>query len=255
MCDPADPQPETCYPVTSNTKPLLLVVDDDPKFRRTICKGLADSGLRSESASNAEEARTILEGPDAPAFDLILLDVMMPGASGWEFLDAIRSDGNRTPVIFLTARHEVNERVKGLRLGADDYIVKPFEFSELLARIDVVLRRTPKATTIVVGDLTLDPVKRRVDRNGVRIDMSPRELDLLQILADSPEKVFTREELLREVWDISFDPGTNLVNVQIARLRQRLNRHGPPLIETVVGQGYRIISRSRVTGERLDQDE
>jgi len=213
----------------------LLVVDDDPKFRQFMHQGLEVNGIASVVAGSAAEAESALEkeGP----FDLILLDVMMPGPSGWDFLEAHRNGGASTPVIFVTARHAVEDRVKGLRLGADDYIIKPFEFAELLARIEAVVRRQ-SLSELVVGDLRIDLDRRLIERAGVRIEISPREFDLLQFMAREPGKVFSREELLREVWDIDFDPGTNVVNVQIARLRRKLAFHGPELIHTVKGSGY-----------------
>ncbi len=222
-------------------KPSLLVVDDDPKLQEAMLMGLEDSGMTAEAAGTAEEAYALLVD-EGRRFDLILLDVMLPGDSGWELLDKLRQRSISTPVIFVTARHQVDERVKGLQLGADDYIVKPFELAELLARIDVVLRRAQRTSVLQVGDLRIDPVLRRVERSGVRIEVSPRELDLLQLLAGSPGQTFGREELLREVWGIGFDPGTNVVNVLVARLRRRLEQQGPALIETVVGEGYRLIA-------------
>ena len=170
--------------------------------------------------------------------------VMMPGPSGWDFLAGYREQNGETPVIFVTARHAVADRVKGLRLGADDYIIKPFEFAELLARIEAVVRRR-SPSEIVVGDLRLDLERRIVERAGARIEISPREFDLLLFMARSPGKVLSREELLREVWGIDFDPGTNVVNVQIARLRRKLAFHGPELINTVKGHGYVLAEPER----------
>ncbi len=221
-------------------KPNLLVIDDDPKFQATMRRGLEDSGMAAASAGSAEDAYALLVD-EAHAFDLILLDVMLPGDSGWELLDKLRARSILTPVIFVTARHEVGERVKGLRLGADDYIVKPFELAELLARIDVVLRRGRQTSVLEVGDLRVDLLHRHVERSGIRVELSPRELDLLQILASSPGQTFGREALLQEVWGTGITTDSNVLNVLVARLRRRLEQHGPPLIETVIGEGYRLI--------------
>jgi two-component system copper resistance phosphate regulon response regulator CusR len=217
-----------------------LVVDDDPKFREFVRQGLGMHGIDAQVAGNAAEAEAALDAvarESDRSFDLILLDVMMPGPSGWEFLEAFRQRSAGIPVIFVTARHEVEDRVRGLRLGADDYIIKPFEFAELLARIEVAVRRRG-APMISVGDLRIDLERHLVERDGARIEVSPREFDLLQLMARSPGKVFSREELLREVWGIEFDPGTNVVNVQIARLRRKLASRGAELIHTVKGRGY-----------------
>jgi DNA-binding response OmpR family regulator len=216
----------------------VLLVDDDPKFRSFMQKGLQESGMRIETAESAEKASHVLEERGPGAFDLLLLDVMLPQSSGWDVLERLRRRGDPTPVIFLTARSAVEERVKGLRLGADDYVIKPFEFSELLARIEAVRRRHAAAPTLTVGKLRLDLEHRVVDCGGVRIEMSPREFELLLTLARAGGRVLTREELLERVWGMQFDPGTNVVNVLIARLRRRLEPWAPGLIRTVVGEGY-----------------
>jgi two-component system copper resistance phosphate regulon response regulator CusR len=174
------------------------------------------------------------------AFDLILLDVMMPGRSGWDLLEELRGCGDATPVIFVTARHEVDERVRGLRLGADDYVIKPFDLAELLARIHAVLRRRGAPTLVQVGDLRIDLVRRNVEDAGRRIELSALEFSLLRALAEAKGRVLSRRELLRQVWDIDFETGTNAVDVQVARLRRKIGKSGPLLVQTVVGQGYRL---------------
>jgi len=216
----------------------VLVVDDDPKLRDTLRRGLEESGIDCDLAADAAEAaeRVAGRGPYA----LLLLDVMMPGRTGYEFLEELRGGGDETPVLFLTARNEVDDRVRGLRLGADDYVVKPFELRELLARMEAVLRRHEHVRKLEVGDVLIDPAHRRVLRRGERIELSPREFDLLLALAESPGRVLSRSHLLRAVWGIEFDPGTNVVDVQVARLRRKLHRVGPPIVETVVGEGYRL---------------
>jgi two-component system copper resistance phosphate regulon response regulator CusR len=218
----------------------LLLVDDDPKFRSYMQRGLEESGMHIETAESGETATRMLEDLGPGAFDLLLLDVMLPHSSGWDVLERLRARGDPTPVIFLTARSAVEERIKGLRLGADDYVIKPFEFSELLARIEAVGRRHAAAPVLSVGRLRLDVEHRMVDCGGVRIEMSPREFELLLTLARAGDRVLTREELLERVWGMQFDPGTNVVNVLIARLRRRLEPWAPGLIRTVVGEGYTL---------------
>ena len=222
----------------------ILLVDDDPKFRRLMQAGLSEHGITCTAVPDAPCAEEALEAEGAAGYDAILLDVMLPGPSGWDFLQDIRARGDRTPVLFVTARHAVEERVKGLRLGADDYIIKPFELPELLARVEAVQRRHRQVSELAVGDLRLDPERRTVERSGARVDMSPREFEVLHVLLKNKGRVMTRSELLEEVWGIGFDPGTNVVNVVVARLRRKVERPGQPLIETVVGQGYRIADPS-----------
>jgi two-component system OmpR family response regulator len=218
----------------------LLVVDDDPKFRSFVAAGLEQSGNECEAVPDGGAALERLAQATRPNFDMILLDVMMPVKNGWEFLHDIRERGRETPVIFVTARDSVEERVKGLRLGADDYIIKPFAFEELLARIDSVVRRRKSLAPIELGDLRLDLAHRSVARAGHKVDLSPREFDLLRVLLTQPEKVFSRAELLLEVWGIDFDPGTNVVDVHVARLRRKLERTGASVLQTSRGEGYRI---------------
>jgi DNA-binding response OmpR family regulator len=218
----------------------ILIVDDDPKLRGFVAKGLAEHGIESLSAGDGAEAQRVLAaaGPVKP--DLILLDVMMPGKSGLDFLEEMRAGGSDIPVIFVTARRAVEERVQGLRRGADDYILKPFEFDELIARIEAVVRRRQSIPVFEIGDLRIDVARRIVERGGERIDLSPKEFDLLRTLAEARGRVVTRTELLSVVWGINFDPETNVVDALVARLRRRLDRTGPQLIETAIGEGYRL---------------
>lgn len=219
----------------------VLIVDDDPKLRRTLQSGLAESGIECRGYGDVNAARAALQD-DPGSDDLLLLDVMMPGTNGWDFLAELRSGGDTRPVIFLTARQAVDERVRGLRLGADDYVIKPFDLNELLARIEAVVRRRGAPPSILaVGDLTIDPTLRRIESPAGPIELSPREFDLLIELARRPNAVRTRAELLESVWHIDFDPGTNVVDVAIARLRRRLHAVTSPRIETVVQKGYRLV--------------
>lgn len=217
----------------------LLIVDDDPKLRNYVCAGLEQSGIEGVSAPDGQSALAILED-DSRGFDLILLDVMMPEITGWDLLADLRERGRETPVIFVTARDSVEERVRGLRLGADDYVIKPFAFQELIARIEVVIRRRKELPPIEVGDLRLDLARRQARRADKALDLSPREFDLLLALVRAEGRTLTRMELLRDVWDIAGEPATNLVDVHIGRLRRKLDAHGTSLIHTVRGEGYRL---------------
>lgn len=217
----------------------ILIVDDDPKLRAFVAKGLETQGYSTLAAGGGNEARSVLASMSQQP-DLILLDVMMPGGDGMSFLEELRRRGIETPVIFVSAARSVEDRVRGLRLGADDFLVKPFQFEELLARIEAVARRRSRPTVYQVGDLRIDPLRRTVDRGGVRIDLSPKEFDLLRTLAEARGRTLSRMELLQQVWGIHFDPQTNVVDALVARLRRRIERGGAPLIETVVGEGYRI---------------
>ena len=165
---------------------------------------------------------------------------MMSGRSGWEFLEELRGRGDSTPTIFISARGSVEERVKGLKLGADDYIVKPFAFEELLARIDAVIRRRESLPVLRVGPLEIDPAHRRVQLAGNPVDLSPREYALLLAFVEAKGKVMTRVELLSKVWDIDFDPETNVVDVHVARLRRKLGRDHKNMIQTIKGEGYQF---------------
>jgi two-component system OmpR family response regulator len=217
----------------------ILIVDDDPKLRGFVAKGLEANGHASVSASDGSEALSVLDAlPEPP--DVVLLDVMMPGKSGLEFLEELRRRGSDVPVLFVTARRAVEDRIKGLRTGADDYILKPFEFDELLARIEAVLRRRRTIPVYEMGDLRIDVARRIVERHGERVDLSPKEFDLLRTLAEAKGRTVSRVELLKTVWGITFDPETNVVDALVARLRRRIDRSGPPVIETVIGEGYRL---------------
>lgn len=220
----------------------ILIVDDDPKLRGFVAKGLETHGIDSVSASDGAEALSVLERSVTDRPDLILLDVMMPGKSGMEFLEELRRRGHDLPVIFVTARRGVEDRVKGLRIGADDYVLKPFEFDELLARIEAVIRRRQSVPVFELGDLRIDVARRIVERAGQRIELSPKEFDLLRTLAEARGRVVTRTELLKVVWGITFDPETNVVDALVARLRRRLDRGAGSMIDTVIGQGYRLIT-------------
>jgi two-component system copper resistance phosphate regulon response regulator CusR len=217
----------------------LLVVDDDPGLRRLLRRALQQSGMDCVAVDSAEGALAEMAGAVPGAFDLILLDVDLPDRPGWEFLEELRHRRNVPPIIVLSARGDVEDRVRGLELGADDYVAKPFEIRELLARIEAVTRRF-RAPFLEVADIRVDPIERTVERGGARVDLSPREFDVLRVLAEASGDVVSRGDLLRAVWGIAFDPGTNIVDVAIARLRRKLEASGPRVIQTAPGEGYRI---------------
>jgi two-component system copper resistance phosphate regulon response regulator CusR len=174
-------------------------------------------------------------------YDLVVLDVMLPGLDGWQVLQGLRKAGKAMPVLFLTARDKVEDRVKGLELGADDYLVKPFDFSELLARVRTLLRRgTPReAATLAVADLELDLLRRRATRSGQRIDLTAKEFALLELFLRRQGEVLPRLLIASQVWDINFDSDTNVVEVAVRRLRSKIDDNfEPKLIRTVRGMGY-----------------
>ncbi len=218
-----------------------LVVDDDERFRSFVAAGLADSGIKAVLANGGAEAVAILEDQKRGPFDIVLLDIMMPGASGWDVLAHIR-ERVAVPVIFVSARESVEERVRGLRLGADDYIVKPFAFAELLARMDAVMRRRRHLPTLQTNDLRLDLIQRLVEVRGIPLDLSPKEFDLLRVLVEAKDRIVSRRELLREVWQMVDDPGTNVVEVHVGRLRRKLEVARGPWVRTVRGKGYTLSS-------------
>jgi len=217
----------------------ILIVDDDARLRSFLSRGLIESEFQVSEAANSSQAREQIAalGED---LDLILLDITMPGQDGFALLEHLRSKGMTVPVIFLSARQEVSDRVRGLELGADDYIVKPFAFEELLARIHAVRRRRESAPVLNRGSLKLDLKHHGVQHAGKRVELSPREFGVLAVLLEAKGSVLSRDELLNSVWGIGFDPGTNTVDVTIGRLRKRLHASGPARIATVVGQGYRL---------------
>lgn len=218
-----------------------LLVDDDADFR-TFCRlTLKTAEIEARECGTAEDALDILDEVGHGAFDIILLDLEMPGASGHDLLYDIREKGDALPVIILSGKEGAEERVKGLRGGADDFMVKPVDAQELLARIDTVVRRRNALDPIEYGELHFDLAHRRVKRGGEPCHLSPREYDLLLRLARGAGQTVKRDDLLSDVWDLGFDPGTNVLDVHIGRLRKKIDRGGQePLIETIRGVGYRL---------------
>jgi len=215
----------------------ILIVDDDPKYRTFVSRGLSECGHACEIAEDGETALTILR---RQSFDLMLLDVMLPGLQGWDVMDSMNAESIRVPVLWVTARDDVDDRVRGLRMGADDYIVKPFAFQELVARIEVCARRH-RADPLRIGDLTINPLRGQATRAGDLLALTKSEMQLLLTLADAKGSPISREALLLKVWDTTIDPGTNVVEVLVRRLRKKLDQpYDRPLVHTVRGEGYAL---------------
>ncbi|MGF6919309.1 heavy metal response regulator transcription factor [Paraburkholderia sp. 40] len=215
----------------------ILVIEDEPKTAAYLKKGLEESGYAVDVANDGPQGLILAQEEE---YDVIVLDVMLPGMDGWTVVRTLRST-RATPVLFLTARDEIDDRVRGLELGADDYLVKPFAFVELLARVRTLARRGPprESELIKVGDLEMDVYRRRVKRGGTRIDLTPREFSLLQLLARRQGEVLSRTQIASYVWDMNFDSDTNVVEVAIRRLRTKIDDNFPiKLIHTVRGVGY-----------------
>ena len=221
----------------------LLVIEDEAKLADYLRRGLGEEGYVVELAHNGIDG---LHMASEGSYDLIVLDGMLPGVDGLGVLAALRqSPSARTPVLMLTARSRVEDRVQGLRAGADDYLVKPFAFTELLARIEVLLRRAaapgPAAEALqwAVADLQLDLVRRRATRDGKRLDLTAKEFQLLSLLMRRSGEVLSRTEIAEQVWDVNFDHGTNVIDVAVRRLRAKVDTPFPtPLLHTVRGMGY-----------------
>lgn len=223
---------------TTATAPRILVVEDDPDFQRLLESVLAREGMAHVGAVNFSAACRTFDGAPPGTIDLILLDLGLPDADGFALLRRLRELGKDVPVIVVSAEEDIDRKVLALSNGADDYIVKPCRIDEITARIRAVLRRRGGPTTLEIGELRLDRTKRRAERAGEPIDLSPREFDLLVVLAEAKGRTLSREELLTKVWDERFSSETNVLDVHLGRLRRKLDRNGRPAIKTVRGQGY-----------------
>lgn len=225
----------------------ILIVEDEAKIREYLRQGLTEAGFLVDLARNGLDGHHLAM---TGAYDLIILDVLLPDLDGWRILQALREAGNKVPVLFLTARGSVDDRVKGLELGADDYLVKPFAFAELLARVRTLLRRgTAPATetTLKVADLELDLMRRRVTRAGRRIPLTAKEFALLELLLRHRDEVLPRSLIASQVWDMNFDSDTNVIDVAIRRLRAKIDdAFEPKLIHTVRGMGYMLDTSGEV---------
>jgi two-component system, OmpR family, response regulator len=215
----------------------LLVVEDDANLLRVLRRGLVREGYAVEVAHTGPEA---LEQATGSAYDAVVLDLMLPGLDGFEVCRALREQGNTVPVLILTARTEVRDRIRGLDSGADDYLTKPFNFGELLARLRAVTRRRAvEPQPLEVGPLVLDRANRVAARDGRDVELTPREFALLEVLASRAGEVVSRTELLQTVWEEGVDPDSNIVDVYVGYLRRKLEAgSGPRLIETVRGVGF-----------------
>ncbi|CAM3920117.1 heavy metal response regulator transcription factor [Rheinheimera salexigens] len=219
----------------------LLIVEDEIKTGDYLKQGLTEAGFQVSLVRNGLDGHHLAM---TEVFDLIVLDVMLPDVNGWRIVQSIRESNNLTPVLFLSARDSVDDRVKGLELGADDYLIKPFAFSEVLARVRSLIRRGQTITTpdlLQVADLQLDVPKRRVMRSGVKIALSNKEFSLLELLMRRSGEVLPRSLIASQVWDMNFDSDTNVIDVAIRRLRAKVDDDFmPKLIHTVRGMGYKL---------------
>jgi two-component system OmpR family response regulator len=221
----------------------VLIIEDDRDVASFVQKGLAEAGYNVDHASDGKDGLLLATTEN---YDALIVDRMLPGVDGLTVIRTLRASDNSTPVLILSALGEVDDRVKGLKAGGDDYVVKPFAFSELLARLEALLRRSTSSggsaqTTLEVGDLHMDLLRREVFRGGRRIELQPREFQLLEFLMRHEGQVVTRTMLLEGVWDYHFDPQTNVIDVHMSRLRAKIDRDFPrPLLHTVRGVGYRL---------------
>ena len=223
----------------------ILVVEDEPKAAAHLAQGLSEAGYAVDVVSDGDHGLLVAKGT---TYGLVICDVMLPGRDGYSVVSELRRVGQQTPILFVTARDEVEARVRGLDVGADDYLTKPFAFAELLARVRALLRR-PSARDMEMlrlGDLVMDPRTRRVERAGQRLDLTPKEFSLLQFFLEHAGEVLSRTLIADRVWDMHFDSGTNVIDVQVGRLRSKIEVNGlPPLIHTVRGMGYVAEQRAR----------
>ena len=217
----------------------ILIVEDEPKTGEYLRQGLHEAGFVVDLAQTGVDGLHLAEQGE---YEMVILDVMLPGLNGWEVLKNMRQRGLEMPAMFLTARDQVEDRVKGLELGADDYLVKPFSFAELLARVRTILRRGrngSETTVLKVADLELDLLRRRVARAGKRIDLTAKEFGLLELLMRRQGEVLPRSLIASQVWDMNFDSDTNVIEVAMRRLRVKIDEgQDVKLIQTVRGMGY-----------------
>jgi two-component system copper resistance phosphate regulon response regulator CusR len=224
--------------VVEVTQVKILVVEDEVKTGDYLKQGLSEAGFVVDLMRDGNDG---LHAATTEPYDLLILDIMLPGRDGWSILKSLREGGNHTPAIFLTARDEVDDRVKGLELGADDYLVKPFAFSELLARVRSLLRRgkTTEPDIMRIADMELDLRRRRVTRAGRRIALTAKEFALLELLLRRHDEVLPRSLIASQVWDMNFDSDTNVIEVAMRRLRAKVDdEFEPKLIRTIRGMGY-----------------
>ena len=217
----------------------ILIVEDDATIARFVARGLGEAGFTVDIAADGRTAFTMAT---AEHFDLAIVDLMLPEIDGLSLIEQLRARGITTPVLILTAKRSVDERVEGLQRGGDDYLTKPFAFPELLARVQALLRRAggrPESSRLVVGDLSLDRLTRVVERQGRPLDLRAREFAVLELLMRHPGQVVSKTMILSQVWGYSFDPGSNVVDVAVFRVREKVDKgFEKPMIFTVRGAGY-----------------
>lgn len=217
----------------------VLVVEDDPKIGEFVQNGLKEAGYAATLAASAEEALPMVE---ATSFDAAVVDLMLPGLDGLSFIEEIRRRGVQTPILILSAKRSVDDRIAGIQRGGDDYLTKPFSFSELLVRVGALIRRAGMSsapTELRFADLQMDLLGRSVHRGDQRIELQPREFSLLEYLLRNPGRVLTKTMIMEHVWEYDFDPQTNVVDVLVSRLRAKIDRDfDVKLIHTVRGVGY-----------------
>jgi two-component system, OmpR family, response regulator len=219
----------------------LLIVEDDAEASEAMARGLGEAGHDCQTADDGEAG---LVAARRGRFDVLIVDRMMPRLDGVSMVERLRKEGDQTPVLFLSALGEINHRVEGLRAGGDDYLVKPYAFAELIARVEALARRRETGsvqTLLRVGDLEMDLIGREVRRSGQEIDLQPREFQLLEFLMRHAGQSVTRTMLLEQVWEYHFDPQTNVIDVHISRLRSKIDKgFDHPMLQTVRGAGYRL---------------
>ena len=217
----------------------LLIVEDNAKIASLVAKGMCEAGFEVDIC---EDGNRGLERAVTGSYEAAIIDIMLPGIDGLELIDRMRSQGIDTPVLILSAKQSVDDRIKGLQLGGDDYMVKPFSFNELLARIQALIRRTsraPESTKLSYQDVSIDILKREVVRDGQKIELPAKEFALLEYLMKNPETILSKTSILEQVYGYSFDPQTNIVDVLVCRLRNNIDRDfDSKLIHTVRGRGY-----------------
>lgn len=221
----------------------ILIIEDEPKIMSSLAKGLAEKGYAVNGSRNGEEGFHMAQGG---SYDLLVLDLMLPGKDGLSILTDLRQLGQKLPILCLTARDAVDDRVKGLESGADDYLVKPFAFAELLARVHSLLRRgsARSSESLRIGDLEIDPIRQKVHRAGQRLELTPKEFSLLYFLASRTGDVLSRSLLAEQIWNMTFDSDTNVVDVHVRRLRSKIDEPFPrKLVHTVRGVGYVLEDR------------
>ena len=231
----------------TDTQMRLLIIEDDRESADYLVKAFREVGYVADLASDGEEGLALADTGD---YDVLVIDRMLPKRDGLSLIGTLRDKGNRTPALILSALGQVDDRIKGLRAGGDDYLAKPYAFSELLARVEALARRRPKGapeeTVYRLGDLMLDRLSHKVTRAGEEITLQPREFRLLEYLMQNVGKVVTRTMLLEHVWDYHFDPQTNVIDVHVSRLRAKIDRDfDAPLLHTVRGAGYMVRDGAR----------